>query len=74
MRMTRDEWLTPEEYIKKLEEEKEKSEWSKEERILELFKKELEDLMNKYRMNDITWKPSSELAELVYELIALITH
>lgn len=47
---------------------------SKEEKILELFKKELEDLMNKYRMNDVTWKPSSELAELCYELIALITH
>jgi len=27
---------------------------SKEEKILELFKKELEDLLNKYRMNDIT--------------------
>lgn len=46
---------------------------SKEEKIIELFKKELEDLMNKYRMNDITWKPSSFLVELVMELIALIT-
>jgi hypothetical protein len=27
---------------------------SKEEKILELFKKELEDLLNKYRMNDVT--------------------
>ena len=46
---------------------------SKEEKILELFKKELEDLLNKYRMNDITWKQSSFLVELFMELISLIT-
>lgn len=47
---------------------------TKEKKILYLFRKELEDLMDKYCMNDITWKSNSELAELVYKLIALITH
>lgn len=45
---------------------------SNEEKILELFKKELVDLLDKYRMNDVTWKPSSYLVELFIGLIALI--
>ena len=52
---------------------KEKIWMSKEEKILELFRKELEDLLNKYRMNDVTWKPSSYLVELFMGLMALIT-
>lgn len=47
---------------------------SKEEKILEMFKSDLETLFDKYRMNEVCGKSGKELAELVYELIALITH